>query len=322
MTTTARTARILVAACSLGAFGCIAEPTPEDDDDLEVAVEESALTRAEITDRDPWVVRLDAGSKGCTGVVLSSHWILTAAHCANVAQSTELRVSQGLLPSTPGGPAVMRGLYSGPARYFPHPAWDTTAVGGLYLDTDADDDIGLIHIDRAVGLDLARTGQANLFADSREPYHGSGDRSFHILGYGKGTNPGGSSDCDDGTTRGKRIGFGFKINVSSDGYQSHAPYGSTHPCPGDSGGPWMFSRGGLDMVFGIMSSMRQDTWVTSPKMWSALVPPRKTWIETRTASVAHPLTCTARLAAGWRYLRCNEPSTTGALDIDGLVLSQ
>lgn len=84
--------------------------------------------------------------------------------------------------------------------------------------------------------------QALLFADEKEPYHGSGSRWFHTIGYGAGTDPGGSSDCADGTTYGKRLGVNFYVDVSDDSNQAYAPYGATHPCPGDSGSPWLFAR--------------------------------------------------------------------------------
>jgi hypothetical protein len=300
MKTTTHTT-LFLAALSLTSFGCVG-PGFDDDPDLEAGM--SGITRADRTEQSPWVVAIRSGTKSCTGSVLSSHWILTAAHCVNVAQSSEVDV-------------MMNGnyhVYQGAATYYPHPSWDTTIVGGVVIDADSDDDIGLIHLDEADGVPLSRTGQAKLFADAREPYHGTwANRYFHIIGWGPGTDRGGSSDCDDASPRrDKRIGVGFQVNVSGDTHQTHAPYGSTHPCKGDSGSPWLFSRGPAgakeDMVFGVMSSLRLDTIVTSPKMWAALVPPRKEWFESRSAGTAHPLTCRARFLGDWRYLRCDEPA--------------
>jgi hypothetical protein len=294
---------LLVSILSLSSIGCVG---PGFDYDPDVEAAESGITRAEKTTQSPWVVGIRSGTKNCTGSVLSAHWILTAAHCVDVAQSSDLDVIMPL------GNGTFH-LYQGEASFYPHPDWNTTSVAGQLVDADSDDDIGLIHLD-AGAINLTRTGQARLFADSREPYHGGeGGRAFHIIGFGPGTDLNGSNDCDEASPRrDKRVGIGFTVNVSDDGYQAHAPYGSTHPCKGDSGAPWIFARGPVggreDMVFGVMSSLRLDTWITSPKMWAALVPPRKAWFEQKSATTAHPLTCSARLLGGWRYLQCDEPA--------------
>jgi len=306
---------LLLAALALGA-GCLGQPgfDPDAQDDSE------ALTRSPLTDQVPWAVAVSSGTTSCSATVLSSHWILLAAHCLKAFPTPDVDVSLGLLPSSPGGPAPMLHLYNGAAHYFIHPDYHTTHIGDLYLDSDADDDIGLIRLEKPTGINLSRTGQAKLFADAREPYHGTwADRTFSIVGYGKGTDVGGSSDCDDGLAHGKRLARDkYTVNVSGDNYQAHAPFGSAHPCPGDSGGPWLFERGASGarefMQFAIMSTVRPDTWVTSPKMWGALVPPRKAWIESTSASGPHRLTCGAHTTGGWRYLRCDEPLIVAPID--------
>lgn len=291
---------------TLCAAGCLGQPG---DDDLDPGVAQPELTRSGLTVQDPWVVGLDAGGHHCTGNVLTQHWILTAAHCATVAQSATLDVSLPGLPSTPGGPVPLRHLYHGSAHYYPNPDWNPTCPLGVCVDTDADDDIGLVELTGGA-IDLSSTGTALLFDDDEEPYHGAGDRSFRIVGTGLGTDPGGSDDCDDGVQRGKRVADGFTVDVSDDDYQAHAPYGAAHPCPGDSGSPWLFPRGPagaqLDLVFGVMSSLRPDTPVTSPKMWAALVKPRRAWIQSTAAATDHPLFTGTGTVGSWTYRRYSE----------------
>jgi len=177
------------------------------------------------------------------------------------------------------------------------------------VDPDADNDIGLVQlVDR--GLDLNAVQIAPLYDDDEEPWHGHGNRSFSMIGSGLGTDPGGSNDCDDGTTRGRRLASGFTVDVSDDDFQAHAPYGDTHPCPGDSGSPWLFTRGTthpFDLVFAVMSSMRPGLVLVGPKMWGALVKPWRPWIERTTAGSAWPLRCGTHTQDGWRYRRCDEP---------------
>jgi hypothetical protein len=289
--------RIIAVALALAAAGCVAQPI----DDAETS---GAITRAPATTQDPWIVSIHAGDKGCTASVLSRHWLLTAAHCATVPASSTLDVAEYVAPSG------LRHLYSGPARYYPNPAWNPTCPLGVCADTDADNDIGLIFVSGGV-LDLAITGQARLFDDEEEPYHGAGSRSFRIIGYGQGTDPGGSANCSDGADRQKRIGSGFLVDVSGDNFQAHATYGDTHPCPGDSGAPWLFARGPaggtLDLAFGVMSSMRPDLVVVGPKMWSALVRPRFGFIVTTSAASDYPLDCHRMAVGSWGYRRCDEP---------------
>src|SRR5262249_46836923 len=130
--------RTVIVPLALCAAGCLAAPPV--DDEVDHALAPSGLTRARLTHQDPWVVSISAGGKGCTGNVLSSHWILTAAHCASVAQSSVLDVATFELPS------ALRHVYHGSAQYFPNPSWDPTCPLGQCIDTDADDDIGLIHL--------------------------------------------------------------------------------------------------------------------------------------------------------------------------------
>jgi len=295
----------LIAALSLGAAGCLAQPGFDDD---QVAASESALTRSDLTDQVPWAVHIQT-SKGCSASVLSSHWILTAAHCVNVAQSTAIDVSVSGLPATPGAPPPVRHLYGGAARYFPHPSWDPNII-----DTDSGDDIGLVHLEGA-GISIPLTGQAALFADNREPWAGTWpNRYFHIVGYGRGTDANGSSDCDDGVSRGKRIGYGFQVDDDHATKSLTAPYGATHPCPGDSGAPWLFARGPStpkqDMVFGVMSSLRTALPLVRDPMWAAMVKPKVPWIESTSHATAHPLSCLNHLIGDWVYKRCDEPAVS------------
>ena len=100
-----------------------------------------AVTTAPRSTQMPWSVRLTfytpSGAEGvCSGVVLTKHWIVTAAHCLHGrAKSTDqVRVDYGgSYRSTP--------LYAqGTASFYNHPDYDE--IG--FLKGDWGDDIGLV----------------------------------------------------------------------------------------------------------------------------------------------------------------------------------
>jgi hypothetical protein len=289
--------RTFALALALTASGCVA--TSLDGDDTQER--EAELTHADPTERDPWVVQISSGGRHCTASVLSPHWVLTAAHCIDVAQSSTLDVAMFVPPNG------LRHLYIGAARYIPHPDWNPTCVGGLCGDNDSDDDIGLVHLTDGA-IDIARTGTANLYDDDEEPWHGSGSRWFHLIGYGPGTPAdGGSSDCDDASGRVKRIAKDLQVDVSGDDFQAHSPFYASHPCGGDSGSPWMFARGPegakIDLVFGVTSAVR---YVFGQKMWSALVKPRFGWIRSTSMATNDPIAWYHSSVGSWQYRRAVE----------------
>jgi hypothetical protein len=97
------------------------------------------------------------------------------------------------------------------------------------------------------------------------------------------------------------------LDRSDWGYQVRAGYDDegTHPCPGDSGSPWLLARGNagtrVDMAFAVMSSMVDPGY---DKMWGALVAPRVSRLISTSRAERTALGCVSMLPEGWRFYRC------------------
>ena len=199
---------------------------------VDVALEdrEAELTRSPQTSGweaavDITITTNDFGGRGCTASILSRHWLLTAAHCVDgIADGNDVHVRDGLT------------LYDGPAHYVGHPDWGTW---------DTEDDVGLIRLD---GAGLAQvTTQAGIYDGPLA----SGDE-VTVIGFGLGTDPGGSEECGNGTSGTKRE---QDYNLTDVGWESvDFDYGDAEVCPGDSGGPWFPDFEGRSLVAAVTSA--------------------------------------------------------------------
>jgi secreted trypsin-like serine protease len=197
----------------------------------------SELTRAPWTSEVPWSVAITGLPNNglCSGLVLSQHFILTAAHCLEGADTLP---NLAVVYASPTG--ANRLVYSGPAELRKHPSF-------YAVNPWEGADIGIISLQAPQGIDLTLTDRAEIFADAFSPWCSRGlvTRSFSIVGWGLGSNPGGTTSCSTSSLGLKRLGSGFTVDDDQCGHAyltAEEPTNGTHRCPGDSGAPWLLRR--------------------------------------------------------------------------------
>jgi hypothetical protein len=224
-----------------------------------VAESEAAILQGATKASFAGTVLLDTDTMSCTATVLSEHWLLTAAHCIDdLAPVTNAVVSVAF-----GSDGKPEKVYDEqPILRFVHPSY----VGSPSYD------IGLVQL-RSHGIDTTAIGRAKLNAGtSTIP-----SSNMIIAGFGRGTDPGVSMDCDDAgggilRYRGqKATGSNSTVAWTDDDWH----------CPGDSGGPWMsyFISGGHQYVqFAVHSG---DAWDLSKGYHErgATIKSTRAWIE-------------------------------------------
>ncbi|AUX24921.1 uncharacterized protein SOCEGT47_054620 [Sorangium cellulosum] len=240
---------------------------PEDGGADEVDEAPQPLTSSPATTAEPWIVNLTFTGIGsrCTASVLTAHWLLTAAHCVD-------SLSRGALTtvsvSTRNAAGSVVNVYTGNARTYQHTFYDSG------LTPDVDNDIAIVRLTGAAGVNLSVTGTARLFGyTSPWTSTSTSDREFSIIGYGL-SDPGcGGSDST------KRIATGFVMDRESFGVLSiKSSYGTRHTCGGDSGAPWLLTRNGVRMAVAVHSGRYYDAPSFSMKQQAALIPPKRTWM--------------------------------------------
>lgn len=268
------------------------DPLPESD----VDVQEAALTQAPATSEAPWSVRI-TGDTDCTAEALTPHWLLTAAHCLHGKDEVAAgRLVRAVNPAT-GTTSV---VYDGRARYILYPDY-------VHDDPVRVHDIALVQLLDGNGLSLP--SYARIFHDAREPWVAgfTGSRRFEVAGFGLGTDPGGSSECDDGAIGTKRLGTELELTGTST-FADGAPakvagkyVGVQQLCDGDSGSPWMLRRGGTLMQFAIHSG---DRGKLNGNKAATLVGPKLDWVMAHTFFRGRPVECFDDTRGGFRFLSC------------------
>lgn len=195
----------------------------------------------------PWQVALiyrparsDFQGQFCGGSILSSTWILTAAHC--LEDGIAVRDLMVLAGTNELSTRRLNGIQA--KRYILHPSWDT------YTN---DNDVALIELQKPISLSAGRAEAISLPAARPE----NGDIAV-ISGWGNTSNTG-----VVWTTLLKRA----SVEIYSDEYCGgvYDPYSSdlmvcatgpsftTDTCQGDSGGPLAINVGGRWEIHGITS---------------------------------------------------------------------
>lgn len=271
----------------LATSGCAMDTeTPASSSELEIEGAGEAgeatqpLTSSPATTAEPWIVNLSFTSLGsrCTASVLTAHWLLTAAHCVDSLATGALTTVSVSTRNTAG--AVVN-VYSGNARTYQHTLY------GSGLSPDVDNDVALVRLTGATGVNLSVTGTARLFGYS-SPWTSTStsDREFSIIGYGLS-----DAGCE-GSDSTKRIATGFVMDRESfDTRKIKSSYASKHTCGGDSGAPWLLTRDGVRAIVGVHSGRYFD--VPSMKQQAALLPPKRDWMYETSKDAGLMLSCGA-----------------------------
>jgi hypothetical protein len=245
----------------------------------------------------------------CTGLALSRHWVITAAHCVEqfpmgvrVAGALKLRATS----SSDGTTYQIYGQSGGyaDARFFRHPNW---SGGG----TDKNDDLALIRLYGSGIMDSTYSYRGNVYWDNREPWDvGSNEfRFFFVAGYGYGSPDGSSVNCPSNGQYVKRLGM-FDLDPSIGYYngnlvaKARTSYQSDI-CGGDSGAPYLLLRGGRYMSFAVHSG-NSPTAENGGYEFGTLIRPKMAWIESTASAAGVPLVCSNAVAGGYTYRSCTE----------------
>lgn len=272
---------------ALVASGCAVDTeAPATADELELAAVEELddvsqpLTNAPSTSAEPWIVNLTFTdlSTRCTASVLTAHWLLTAAHCVDDLTNGALTTVSISTRNTAGSNV---NVYSGKARTYQHKFY------GSGIMPDIEDDMALVLLTGAAGVDLSITGKAKLFGYT-SPWTSSStsDRTFSIIGYGVSGSSCGGSDST------KRIATGFVMDKESfNALKVKSSYGSTHTCGGDSGAPWLLPQNGARAIVAVHSGRYYDALSFQMKQQASLLPPKRDWMYETSKATSLILSC-------------------------------
>ena len=186
-----------------------------------------AITSGKPDDLDTsavFIIAKKSGATGyCSGVVVSPHVVLTAAHCA--AEDYQYTIFLGADHDDPAAKALAENFVQ-VAEHHAHPGWDT-AAGDV-------DDVGVLITRDPIPRPAAPLNRTPLVA-------GDVGREIRIVGQGQ--------TSGDDKRIGRRTMGVTKIAAFDD--QSLELAGTPNICLFDSGGPTFLRRNGVDLVAGI-----------------------------------------------------------------------
>lgn len=304
---------ISVIATSLTSCAEMMEADPDsemaDEEGTNVGEDSYPITEAPIGNAPPFAVRLlflDAGGN-CTGVVISQHWLVTAAHCVRDAVNNFGIFNNSRLTIRYGSNGTSTGTASyssGAASYYIHPDYSGD-------DDDLEDDFALV---RLYGSGMSVYTRSRIMGETDSCFFPSSISNPRIAGYGSGTDPGGGGDCPSTGSGWKRSGaFATLNNCGLTKWSPRSPFirqimvgsGTRIPCSGDSGGPIYFHYDGLDIVAGLHAGTRSDPF--SDNQSGPSIRRRLEWIIDKSIDDGIPLDCQAGFSdVGPDWWSCRE----------------
>jgi Trypsin len=281
-----------VLALSYAAGACVVDG----DDAAELGTSEGDLMRSPLTTEAPWIVQISFDSdpqttkRGCSGLVLSPHYVLTKATCTSALATDTVQVYWA--PQAGARDLV----YGGRAIVQRHPDYRTYS--------DVPYDVALVYLfDGAI--DTQRTGTAQIFVDRRAPWLKDGqhvDNHFVAISWTQGTDPGGGTECLTSPPPAKRFGWGYTVNHSQ-------PRRGVVKSPNVDGlmgfcyserAVWLFERDGF--LFAFTGPYFDEASVEGTEL-SRHFP----FMSSLTDANRYRLDCRMVFPGGWAVFECFEP---------------
>jgi hypothetical protein len=298
-----------VLCCLLCLGACVVDEIPREavDDTGEV---EQDITQGNLIPTDhQWAVRLEidngpgVGNSQCSGVVMTAHYVLTAAHCVyesivafGTYEDNRIQIREQAWDATLTTPVVFpaSGSGFGGARFYRHSSW----VPGIDTASNAAYDIAVIKLDDD---GIASAQRARFWSDARNPWDNYS--TVTIAGFGRGSY-GYLPDCE-GTDPFEHKGLMGYFSWAGTKVTQYAQATSNQstPCLGDSGGPWWVQRGSYDLVTSVHSSSDE---VINGLSTGSLIKPKWQWILDKAVQAGLPLSCTESTSSGYYFKRCTD----------------
>ncbi len=295
-------ARMISTLSCLGLVtGCAMDDLAEEDLEQIGEVEEEVTQGQLIPTNQQWAVKLRIDEepgfvRTCSGVVLSEHWVLTAAHCVESAidlwgvyEADRLVIQEQAWDGDLTTPTVYGAGTEGAASFYLHPDYDGSRR----------DDIALVRLYHA---GIADVQKGRFWYDQRAPW--SSSASLSIAGFGRGSFSY-VDECDDVSVDGRGRYGNFTWDEYKNSWEAQAVSDQSVTCQGDAGGPWWVRRGSRDLVVAVQSGTDETIWGEATGTMVGKL--RWQWITDTASAKGIPLSCPQyQTTDGYIYKVCSE----------------